>query len=85
VTEFAVEAEEVRILRLQPGDALVLRFVREISAERARRIKTLMSDQFPGNKILVLSGEVELTVLREEDHEPSTRSGQEGQTPAPDA
>jgi hypothetical protein len=81
VTEFEVEAEEVRILRLQPGDALVLRFVREISAERARRIKTLMSDQFPGNKILVLSGEVELTVLREEDHEPSTRSGQEGQTP----
>lgn len=57
------ELEGVRILRLEPGDVLVLRAERRVSVAEANQLRERMESVFPGHKSLVLDG-VTLEVAR---------------------
>lgn len=67
VKEDGKEALElgVNVLRLQPGDALVLRCKGRISYEQQERIAAVIKNQFPGMKAFVLDSDITLEgVLR---------------------
>jgi hypothetical protein len=58
-----LEAEEVRILRLEPGDEIVLRTTRRITREQANDIRKFAEERWPDHKITVL-GDMEMEVVR---------------------
>jgi hypothetical protein len=65
--EVPAELPEVRILRVQPGDMLVLRHEKMIDAETAAWIRSHMEKQFPDNPCMILDGGITLdAVLRKE-------------------
>lgn len=57
--------ESVKILRLKPGDIIVIETEKRITWEQAQTIRTHAESEFPGHKVLVLS-EARVRVTREE-------------------
>jgi hypothetical protein len=60
-----ITLEDVRRLRLEPGDVLVFRLANP-APELAARIAAELSEHLPGVKCLVLDRGVDLTVARDE-------------------
>lgn len=59
------EFESVRILRLQPGDEIVVRVSdRGISSDDLRRIKSTAEGLWPGHRIVVLHNGIDIEVVR---------------------
>jgi hypothetical protein len=57
---------EARILRIQPGDAIVLKFDGLLSMQQQADVRVMMNDAFPGVPVLVLDEGTELAVLRKD-------------------
>jgi hypothetical protein len=62
----APELPEVSVLRVQPGDKIVVVLKQQLSAKQFDETTSRLLDQFPDNKILVVDGDAKLCVLREE-------------------
>ena len=60
------ELPEVRILRLQPGDVLVLQCEKFLDREEAHYITQQLAARFPGHEAIVLDGGVTLDIARRE-------------------
>lgn len=60
-----LELKEVDILRLQPGDMLVIRAPMRLSDYAKKRIGEAIRKEFPEHKVLVLEEGLSLEVLRE--------------------
>lgn len=56
---------QAKILRLEPGDIIALRYEDDLPAEQARRLKEYGEAAFPGHSVVVLTGGVDLVVVRE--------------------
>jgi len=65
-TEQGIELLEVRVLRVQPNDVLVVRLAKRISEQGQANIRQLVEEQFPGHRCLVLDSGMELSVARPE-------------------
>lgn len=61
--------EEVRALRIQAGDILIMRVPDQLSQEALENIRTQLKEFFPGHKCLVLQSGMELNVLCEKASE----------------
>jgi hypothetical protein len=62
--------EEARILRLEPGDVIVLRTPLRLSFEQIAELEEQVTDRFPSHKAIVLAGGMELTIARPEGTTP---------------
>lgn len=60
------ELPEVRILRLEPGDVLVLQCEKFLDREEASYITEQVAAYFPGHEAIVLDGGVTLDIARKE-------------------
>jgi hypothetical protein len=60
------EFQEVRILRLEPDDIVVLAVKATLNARQVAAIRRRLREKFPNHGIMVLSG-AELSVLRKDD------------------
>jgi hypothetical protein len=56
---------EAKILRLEPGDIIALRYPRELSVEQAQQLKELGEAAFRGHTVAVLSGDIDVVIVRE--------------------
>ena len=56
--------EAVMLTELKPGDTLVLKCREHMSDDTAKRLRNVLEEKFPGTKALVLSGGLELEVMR---------------------
>jgi len=54
-----------RILRVQPGDTIILKSKNELSMRAYEHLEEEMKNIFPSYKNLVLAGELDLAVIRE--------------------
>ena len=59
--------ESVRILRLQPGDVLVVRLDADITRQQAHDIRQELKPKFPDNEVLVLGRGVDVEIFRAEE------------------
>lgn len=58
--------EEVRILRLQPGDEIVVKVTdRGVSTDDLQRIKSAAEELWPDNRVIVLHDGIDIEVIRE--------------------
>lgn len=64
-----VEAEhpEVAVLRVRPGDIIVLRFPRVLSDEEHEHILKQAQATWPDNQVVVLENGVELLLVRKDE------------------
>lgn len=62
----AVQFESAKVLRLQPGDVVVLRVGHDLSDSEHHDFVERMQALFPDHKIVVLGPGVELQVLRKD-------------------
>lgn len=62
LTEFGFE--EVRILRLEPDDAIVVMVPRRISSEEQHGMLEQLTRLFPAHRVLVLDGGMSVKALR---------------------
>ena len=60
------EAHEVSVLRVRPGDVVVLRFTEYLSVEFREHIRAQWGKHASGTKCVVLDGGATLDVLRKE-------------------
>lgn len=58
-----MDIEDVKRLKLAPGDVLVLRTGPGTTAEKARVIADQLAPVFPDNKVVTMSNDVELAVV----------------------
>lgn len=63
--------EHVRVLRLEPGDTLVLAYPDHLTVEMAEHLKEKLQREFPGHKAIVLDGGASFDVLRAEQSDGS--------------
>lgn len=56
MTDLPAELEEVRILRLEPGDVLVLEAKQRVSQAEAEKLRERIESVFPGHKALIIDG-----------------------------
>lgn len=61
-----VDFESVKLLRLQPGDVVVLRLSGEPSEQDIADITERLKSTFPGHQAVVLSDDAELQVFRKD-------------------
>ncbi len=54
---------DVRRLRLEPGDALLVTVPANLSVEQLHRIRATLSDSLPGTRVLVVFEGVDVSVL----------------------
>jgi hypothetical protein len=59
--------EEVRVLRLQPGDEIVLRLSRSLSKGAMAGLIEQAEQRWPGHRVTVLHEDVVLEVVRAEE------------------
>lgn len=69
----APELPEARILRLEPGDTLVLRYGKLLTDMEADEILSRIKADFPDHRVVVLDGGATLDVLRRERVEAGER------------
>ena len=62
----AVQFESAKVLRLQPGDVVVLRVRKELSDRDHTAFMEHAKVLFPDHKIVVLTGDDELQVFRKD-------------------
>lgn len=62
--------EHVQVLRLEPGDTLVLKTPRALTADQADRIRQQLEARFPGYPALVISGDMDLSVIEQQAADP---------------
>lgn len=82
----AHEEAQVRKLRLEPGDSIVLHYKGLVSPVGAARLREQLSSLFPWHRIIVLDSGMELGLVREaralqeapDQPAPSTPPAQEG-------
>jgi hypothetical protein len=56
---------DVRKMRLEPGDTVVIRYFRKLNTEEIQRIEAALSSIIPAeNKVIVLDDETELGILK---------------------
>jgi hypothetical protein len=58
------ELEEVRVLRLQPGDVVVCTLRRNASHAEFEEIHARLKERFPDNAVTIVSQDAELSVVR---------------------
>lgn len=58
------EVPAVKLLRLEPGDVLVVETDTILSNESSRRIGSLIEREFPGHRVVVLDAGTRLKVAR---------------------
>jgi hypothetical protein len=61
------EYESVRILRLQPGDVIVVRIADRIDKPAAEAIRDDLKPKFPDHEVLVLGPDADLEIVRDGD------------------
>lgn len=64
MTDQPPEYESVRILRLQPGDTIVVRLAYEPSRPVIHAVKAQLEPKFPGHEILVLGPNEDIEIVR---------------------
>ena len=57
----------VELLRLRPGDRLLLHSPHRLSPSDTRRIYAQLRERYPDHEVLIVDGGNRLSVLREED------------------
>ena len=57
---------DIDVLRLQPGDALVVTVDRRITQAQASELRAALLERFPDHEVFVCAGDVRLTVQRDE-------------------
>jgi hypothetical protein len=62
--EMAIDVFEATVLRLEPGDALVISSKALLSAEGIEKLRTLVDQALPGTRCLVLQSGLDLSVVR---------------------
>lgn len=61
-----LEAAEVRILRLQPGDEIVLKVgERHMDEDALRRLKATAEERWPGYRVTVLHSTIDMEIVRQ--------------------
>lgn len=60
-----IKLKDVKRLRLNPGDSLVVRLGEELTEEDIQRAMDNLKEVFPDNKILILGRDYELEVLED--------------------
>jgi hypothetical protein len=58
------ELEHLRVLRLEPGDVLVLTCPDPLTFERAETLRARVKQEFPGHKVIVIDSGGSLGVVR---------------------
>lgn len=58
--------DDVRVLRLRPGDAIVITVKSPLSDDENKRLIRHLQGQFPGTQVMILYG-AKLEVLRAEE------------------
>jgi hypothetical protein len=58
------EFEEVRVLRLQPGDVVVCTLRRNASHAEFEEIHARLKERFPDNAVTIVGQDAELSVVR---------------------
>jgi len=58
------ELEEVRVLRVQPGDTIVCRVTSATTHAELSEVGDRLRERFPDNQVLMLSASLELSVTR---------------------
>lgn len=64
--QLAANIESVKVMQLRPQDAVVFTICAPIPEADCASIKLYLEKQLPGMKILVLSNDVSVDVLRQE-------------------
>lgn len=59
-------AFEVEVLRLQPGDTLVLRIHTDVIPAQLDEWRAILKAKFPGHEVIILGGGASLSVARVE-------------------
>jgi hypothetical protein len=59
------ELESVRVLRLQPGDVVVVRLADRIDKHAAETIRNDLRPKFPDHEVLVLGPNADLEIVRD--------------------
>lgn len=57
---------DIEVLRLQPGDILIVTTTRPLTAEQASILHKQVTEFAPGHKIAVCSSDLRITAAREE-------------------
>jgi hypothetical protein len=60
----AVQFQEARVLRLQPGDVLVMSVNHQLSDRETAELRQQANVLFPDHEVLVLGPDVNVTVAR---------------------
>lgn len=63
-----IKLPDLSRVALEPGDTLLLRCVGQLSEAQVRLIQLRLTQAFPGNKIVMISSQVELSVVRPLSH-----------------
>ena len=63
VLEFP-EVTNAEILRLEPCDTIVVTLAGHASMEEIERIKALVEDKFPSNRVLVKESAIDISVIK---------------------
>lgn len=60
------ELESVKMMRLQPGDTIVVESGVHLTADQAAKLRSQAEEQFPGYHVVVLTGGATLSVVHPE-------------------
>jgi hypothetical protein len=62
------EVVKAKVLQLEPGDAIALVCADVVSVEQAKLLREQGEAAFPGHTVVVLSGGVDVAIVREPVH-----------------
>jgi hypothetical protein len=57
--------EEIDVLRLEPGDSLVLTAKERLSIKQMNEIRDKFAELYPGHRVIILTAGMELSIVRE--------------------
>ena len=60
------EFESVRILRLEPGDEIVLTLAERSMVAHVEEIRKMAEERWPGHPVTVLANGIDMTVVRKD-------------------
>jgi hypothetical protein len=61
-----LEIQAIKRLRLRPGDIIVLKTQKVLSHNAFENIRSVVADNFPGHKVLVLEEGMDIEVISKE-------------------
>lgn len=65
--EVGAELVATQVLRLQPGDILVVKSERRLTVEQATALREHVKERIPDHEVLVIPPDLDLAVLRQEE------------------